>query len=300
MQRSQRTLFCTGIVLLTLLFAAALNRGVAEEKTPPTPPGLKIFSAGHSFHVFMPRILSELATSAGIVGHEQIGVSSIGGSRSIQHWDLPADKNKAKPALETGKVQVLTLAPIYLPDEGIEKLAALAFDKNPAVRVTVQEFWLPFDVYQKDYKQKKPEPVDRNARTVAEMHQEHDPYFRDMEAHLRELNTKFGKDVLSVVPVGQAAIKLRAKIIAGEAPGLKQQNDLFTDPIGHATPPLQALNAYCHYAVIYGRSPVGLPLPSVLKVANKPDYEQLNRLLQELAWEAVSEHPMTGVKKGGA
>ncbi|MBL8830588.1 MAG: hypothetical protein JNM18_26680 [Planctomycetaceae bacterium] len=297
MNHARRVLLYSGIASLILVAVSTLNDGVASEKSTPTPPGLKIFSAGHSFHVFMPRILSELATAAGIAGHEQVGVSSIGGSRSIQHWDLPADKNKAKPALETGKVQVLTLAPIYLPDEGIEKLATLAFEKNPAVRVTVQEFWLPFDVYQKDYKQRKPESVDRNARTVAEMHREHDPYFKDMEAHLTELNTKFGKPVMSVVPVGQAAIKLRAKIIAGEAPGLKQQNDLFTDAIGHATPPLQALNAYCHFAVIYGRSPVGLPLPTVLKAANKPEYEQLNRLLQELAWEAVSEHPMTGVKK---
>ena len=92
-------------------------------------------------------------------------------------------------------------------------------------------------------------------------------------------------------------IALREKIIAGQAPGLKTQEDLFTDPIGHAQPPLQALVAYCHFAVIYRRSPVGLPMPAVLARANNPAWDQnLNRLLQELAWDAVTHHPLSGVK----
>ena len=82
-------------------------------------------------------------------------------------------------------------------------------------------------------------------------------------------------------------------------PGLKAQGELFGDPIGHARPPLQALVAYCHYAVIYRRSPVGLPLPAVLRKANNPAWDDsLNRALQEIAWEAVTGHPLSGVKAG--
>ena len=77
---------------------------------------------------------------------------------------------------------------------------------------------------------------------------------------------------------------------------MKVQNDLFTDEIGHAKPPLQALAAYCHFAVIYKRTPVRLPRPSVLKNAKGAEYgDDLNRLLQELAWEAVTAHPLSGV-----
>ena len=43
------------------------------------------------------------------------------------------------------------------------------------------------------------------------------------------------------------------------------------------------------------RSPVGLPLPAQL--AQAPEAEKLNRLLQEIAWQAVSEHPLSGVGK---
>ena len=76
--------------------------------------------------------------------------------------------------------------------------------------------------------------------------------------------------MLFVVPVGQAVLALREKIIAGQAPGLKAQEDLFTDALGHPKPPLQALVTYCHYAVIYRKSPVGLPPPSALAQDQEP------------------------------
>ena len=102
--------------------------------------------------------------------------------------------------------------------------------------------------------------------------------------------------MLFLVPAPQAVIALREKVIAGQAPGLKTQEDLFTDPLGHGTAPLRTLVAYCNFAVMYRRSPVGLPVPEDLKRAKLGDQEQpLNRLLQELAWEAVVQHPLSGV-----
>ena len=56
--------------------------------------------------------------------------SSIGGSRTIQHWDIPVEKNTAKTALMTGNVDVLTLSPIFLPDPGIENFTTLALEHN--------------------------------------------------------------------------------------------------------------------------------------------------------------------------
>ena len=46
-------------------------------------------------------------------------------------------------------MDVLTLSPIYLPDDGIEKFVNLAVKHNPKVRVFVQENWLPCDIYDK-------------------------------------------------------------------------------------------------------------------------------------------------------
>jgi hypothetical protein len=256
--------------------------------------GQRVFSAGHSFHMFVPNILRELAAAAKIEAHKQVGTQGIGGSRVIQHWDRAEDMNAVKQALRTGEVDVLTLSPIYLPDEGIENFVALALEHNPNVRVLVQEFWLPHDVFKRDYQKARPQPVDRNSRTVEEIRAEHAEYFREMDEHVAALNKKHEKLAVYVIPAGQAIIALREKIIAGEAPGLKQQNDLFTDAIGHGTAPLQALVAYCNYAVIYRQSPVGLPLPGALSKANEA--EALNKLLQELAWQAAVDHPLSGVK----
>lgn len=113
----------------------------AAEKAPAK--GQRVFSCGHSFHYFMPPILTDMAKSAGIKDHQFVGLSAIGGSRVIQHWAVPDNKNKSKEALKSGNVDVLTLAPIHLPVDGIEKYAQLAMEHNPSIRVTVQEFWLP-------------------------------------------------------------------------------------------------------------------------------------------------------------
>jgi len=55
---------------------------------------------------------------------------------------------------------------------------------------------------------------------------------------------------------------------------------------------LEALNTYMHFAVLYGQSPVGLPMPAMLKNAKREAWdEKFNRSLQELAWETVSKYP---------
>ena len=81
-------------------------------KLAPITKGLRVFTCGHSFHVWVPGIVGDLCQKAGIPDHVQVGVSSIGGSRVIQHWDIAPDKNKAKEALQTGKVDVLTVPAI--------------------------------------------------------------------------------------------------------------------------------------------------------------------------------------------
>jgi hypothetical protein len=168
--------------------------------------------------------------------------------------------------------------------------------------------------------------IDHNATDLAKLKADNDRYCRDVEDYVGNLNKALGREAVFVVPVGVAANKLREKLAAGQAPGLKTQWDLFRDSWGHAEVPLQVLNAYCHFAVIYRRSPVGLPMPKAFAamkvvglngsqksprrgpgtpVASTPpvgetiseqDKEKLNRLLQEIAWETVSQHPTTGLR----
>ena len=193
-------------------------------------------------------------------------------------------------------MDVLPLSPIFLPDPGIENFTKLALEHSPNIRVIVQPIWLRWDIYEPTTKQ--PEKVDHNAITGQELRQRHAEHFQKMDEHIRALNKQFGRAVLYIAPAPQAVIALREKIIAGQAPGLKEQEDLLTDALGHGKPPLMALVAYCDFAVIYRRSPVGLPVPAILKQAKLGDQEEsLNRLLQELAWDAVLQHPLSGLRR---
>src|SRR4051794_32551979 len=118
-RQSRRCFFSTSAALA----AASLSAPAGRAEAAPITDGLRVFTCGHSFHVWVAKMLADLAEKAGIKNHRVAGISSIGGSRVIQHWDVPADKNEAKKALITGDVDVLTLSPIWLPDEGIENFA---------------------------------------------------------------------------------------------------------------------------------------------------------------------------------
>src|SRR4051812_30740087 len=72
------------------------KRAIAAPAPGEAPPkGLRVFTCGHSFHVWVVPILSELARNAGITDHQVAGVSSIGGSTVQKHWDVADEKNLA-------------------------------------------------------------------------------------------------------------------------------------------------------------------------------------------------------------
>lgn len=271
----------------------------AEGLQPPITVGQRVATCGHSFHVFTYRQVAEIAASAGLK-HELAGLSSIGGSTVIKHWAVPEEKSVVKQVLKAGKADVLTLSPIWLPDEAIEQFVKLGIKHKPALRITVQEYWMPNDEYEPVYPLQTKKKVDHNATDLAKLRDATQRYAKDIEDHVKGINQRLGKDVVLIVPVGMAAVTLREKIIRGEAPGLKQQSELFRDDWGHALVPLQLLSSYCHFAVIYRKSPVGLPMPlelRKLKDMSDDDKTKLNTLLQQIAWDTVSAHTMSGIVK---
>jgi len=284
------------LILPCLPLLAAAQVPVAEKaQAEPVPKGLRIATCAHSFHQFVYPLLDETARNAGIVGHEGAGLSVIGGSRVIQHWNVADEKNEVKKALREGRVDVLTLSPIWMPDEGIEKFTALGLEHNPGIRVIVQKFWLPNDTYEPVYPLDvhKTPVVDHDAVNLPELREKQARYDHDVDEFVGAINHRLGRDVIETVPVGKAVLALREKLAAGAAPGLRRQRDLFRDPWGHPREAVQVLSGYCHFAVIYRKSPVGLPLPKALAGTkmDAADKSALNLLLQQLAWETVQSRP---------
>ena len=286
------------LLVCVSLWGLPLSLPAQTNPTAPVTQGQRVFTCGHSFHYWVPPLLAEMAQAAGITDHVVAGLSSIGGSPALAHWKVPDDKNQAKAALTAGTVDVLTLTCMSGPDEGVRNFAKLAVAHNSNVRVTLQELWLPEDRFPFSIGNRQRKSVDEyNHATLVSVAKPHAAYFKVMEDYVQALNTELGKPVVFIVPDAQATLALRARIIAGTAPGLKKQSELFADAWGHPALPLKVLSAYCHFAVIYRRSPVGLPVPSSMAAEKNPNWDdKLNRLLQELAWEAVTHHPLSGVR----
>jgi len=272
-----------------------------ERSTPASrglPPGPRVFICAHSFMIFTGQLLPPLAEAAGIA-YQDAGTQMLGGSRTLQHWNVPDGQNLAKKALQAGTVDVLLVSPhLLLPDEGIDDFTKLGLEKNPKLRVLVQASWPTRDgnlvgTFKNEM---------RNAVSVADLQQQRAAYeamwLRSLEEQVRRLNATLGRPVVSIVPVGKAVFALRERIAQGAAPGLHQQTELFKDDLGHPLPPLAALVTYCHFAALYGRSPVGLPVPASLK--SLPRADELNSLLQDLAWRAVSTYAPSGVNAAPA
>lgn len=275
-----------------------------ETSTAAGVAGQRVFVTAHSFHIFVADRLLLLAKAAGITGHELVGKQMIGGSRVRQHWDLPDGQNPAKQALLSGDVDVLTMSHNWaVPDDGIELFTDLGLEHNPRLWVLVQISWPAFDHWEAignpaiwDPAKKISHNEERDARSLEGPRAANAGVKSVIEKQVGSLNASYGRDVIRVVPVGDAVLRLRERVAAGTIPGIKRQSELFTDPIGHGRAPVMALATYCNFACIYGRSPVGLDDGD--RDLDRLD-PKLRSVLQEIAWDTVTSCPMSGVAPDG-
>ncbi|MFO0968158.1 MAG: hypothetical protein U0793_21590 [Gemmataceae bacterium] len=293
---AKRPCLLAGFLLAAILAPVqAGGKAAADDKEGAAPKGQRVFYASHSLMWYVPTPRADAASAAGIKDHKLVGLQSLGASKTAQHWNLPEGKNKAKQALKKGEVDVLIMSPIQFPDTGIDNFVKLGLEANPDMRFVVQISWGGWDIDNQDFPKGATMRVDWE-KTPEELKKLYRRNIKAAEAQADEINKKVGKKVLFLVPSAQALVALRIRIHNKELPGLTTQAALFKDPISHPTAPLEALNTYLHFAVIYNMSPVGLPVPSMLKKAKREAWdEKLNRTLQELAWETVTSYPYSGV-----
>ena len=253
-------------------------------------PGQRVFFTGNSFLMRSVEMFPQIIEAAGIKDHRVAGTMLIGGTRASTLWEKPDAENPAKAALQAGAVDVLTTCSWrQLPDPGVDAFVELGLKQNPKFRVTVEEIWMAYDHPNASNPEKRAVTPweDATAKTLTEIHAN---YFRDLDAEVSAINRKHGRHVVLIVPTGHACIALREQIRLGKVPGILKQGELFTDMTGHPAHALGLLNAYCHYAVIYGRSPVGLAAPEAIRPVDDQYCKPLAKLLQEIAWDTVTKH----------
>jgi hypothetical protein len=294
----------------------------AVSQTRPIAQGQKIVMATHSFNVFVgptrsrdpgvtptPGPLAALAAERGKAGHETLAVQMIGGSTPMQHWnqgDGDDSKNIAKVALNKGGVDVFTMSPnAKMPEEGIDLFGDLIIKTNPNARIMVQASWSAYDG-----KGTTPSVggsgggsftnAERDSITTADLDKwiagqetRGDNYLIRLRTQLDGIDKRAGKQITYVVPSSIAVYNLRKEVLAGKVPGVAKQSELFRDPIGHPTTPTANLVTYVWYTAMYRESPVGL---QALVDKNDPNSAAREKMLQQIAWNAVVGEPKSGVK----
>jgi hypothetical protein len=279
----------------------APGAGAAPAAEAEKPAGRRLVYASHSLMWDIPDILAAEAKACGIKEHVVVGVQRNGFSTTQAMWQGGA---QSKGWLQTGKPDDFITSPMEMPDTGVDSYVEYGLQYNPKLRIFVQNNWAGFNMDgnlagktmgrgAKQWDQTTEEDL-KTLNTTCE---------KSFEDQVKKINEKYKKDekvareVAFIIPTSQANTELRTLIIQKKFPGLDKQSDLFADQIGHPKPPLWTLNSYIHFACIYGKSPVGLPIPAVLKNANNPKFdEDFNKRLQELAWKTVINYPLSGVK----
>lgn len=305
---------CTAkFALLMLLSACGMQKSLSSEAlaqlytTPLSPPDkpLRVFHLGHSLvNRDMPAMLEQLAST----GHDYR--SQLGWGATLKsHWepDVPINGfeqenahpryEDARQAAKGGKFDVLVLTEMveikdairyFDSPEYVRRWARETRTSDPKTRVYLYETWHKLD-----------DPDGWLERLDRDL-----PRYWEGELLAKGMAHGDTGGPVYVIPAGQVMARLVRHIEQGaNLPGLKSREDLFVrKPDGtldniHLNDLGNYLVALTHYAVLYHRSPVGLPYR--LKRADGRDAsapsEQAAHLMQALVWEVVTGYPKTGV-----
>ena len=273
--------------------------------SPPPPPAgpLNVFHLGHSLvGRDMPAMLAELA-GPGARYDSQLGwgtsLKAHWGDAEINGFATENDHIRYRDARQaiggggydavvlTEMVEIRDAIRSYASWDYLARWAKLAWQGNPEARVYFYETWHPLD---------DPEGwlnrLDRDPERYWE------------GEILRRALAVDGERPIYVIPAGTVfAAFTRAVAARGGVEGIAGPEDLFAltpegvrDPI-HINDLGAYLVALTHYAVLYQRSPVGLPR-ALHRADGSPataPSEEAARLMQETVWQVVRGHPLTGV-----
>lgn len=282
----------------TPLDEASLERLYAEPLAPPDGP-LSVYFIGHSLIARdMPAMLQQLAPEghsyesqlgwgAELQAHWEPDIELRGGDRENDHPRF----REAREAVASGDYDVLVLTEKVSLEDSIKYheswrylslWAQEAWRANPETRAYLYETW-----HQLDDSDGWLNRLDTDLARLWER-----------EIVDRALSDIGGDQPIYIIPAGQVMARfVRALEETGGVDGLTTQSDLFRDDI-HPNDIGYYLVALTHYAVIYGRSPVGLPIKldrADGTPAAAPGPEAA-RLMQQIVWDVVTGYPRTGVR----
>ena len=272
----------------------------ADEPKPAIPAPLRMWHVGNSWSATLPfeamglpRVFYHHTHNFGPTKPEDVLVKGWIGEA------LKKDKAQ-KNLLEKGDFDVVYLGFVQLhsPLPAMDEFFDIIQKHKPGARIYLQHAWAhcgndkqthdedDLDKYDADWAKKR----------------------AAIEAAVDAANKRAGKQVVFIIPLHDAVMKMRRMVKAGQFPKVTKQEQLFVSFDGkrdeHGNNQIYALGAYCAYAAIHGKSPEGMrpkfPADGNLtgkRDGNVPLDDEQNAVLQKLAWETVSKYPYAGVAK---
>lgn len=279
---------------------ARLDALYAPGLAAPVAP-LRVFHLGHSLvGRDMPAMLAQLA------GQGHAYESQLGWGTSLrEHWEPELqingfDNENAHPrfraaheAIDSGEYDAVVLTEMVEIKDAIryhrsadylQRWADGAWAANTATRVYLYETWHSTD-----------EPEGWLERIDRDLSQ----YWEGRILYPALGGTE--ERAIYVIPAGQVMARFARELARrGGIGSVLTTDELFSDEI-HLSDLGIYLVALTHYAVLYHRSPVGLPYR--LKRADGTDAlapdQEAARAMQEIVWEVVTSYPKTGVSGDG-
>ena len=269
------------------------------EAVEKTDNGLWVVSIGHS--CVAPAIFPTVSISraAGYENHlhlMQFGGAGHGAARA--QWNRPENTQEAKPALALGKIDVMTFG--HLVDAGgrthgcdvedYKRWIDFALDHNPDIRFYIQDLWpwLPTEG----------RSVSLEDFDLAQFESQMDHVTEVLSEVVHELNDEY-PDRIHVLPVGPGVVELVRRLQTDRLPGVDalvvspeefadtKRIGLYRDMI-HPSNVSATLEGYVYYACLYGHDPRECDAAAF-------DDPVLDELIRDVAWRAVTDHPLSGV-----
>lgn len=267
---------------------------------PETP--LRVYHLGHSLvGRDMPAMLQQLAEAGVGPGHGYHSQTGSGAELEA-HWepDIPIkDGEKANDhpafreaheAVGSGDYQAVVVTEKIGLEASIKYHDAWRYltlwtekarQANPEVRVYMYETWHP-----------------RNWEDWLGRLERDLPNLWEREILDRAMADDRITSPIYVIPAGQVFAAVERRLAEGPVAEIAGAEMFFRDLI-HLSDAGAYLVALTHYAVLYGRSPVGLP-HNVNRADGSPAEvvsPEAARLLQEIVWQVVTGYARTGVSQ---
>lgn len=166
-----------------------------------------------------------------------------------------------------------------------EEVAEFGVKHNPNFKVLWQAGWNVHD----GLGISKNGPA-RDAVKISDLQAALDKNRKAVEVRVDAINKKLGANVVLLVPVGDAFVRMRAMVVDGKFPGVAKQSELFNDDMPHQGKLGSLLQDYCIFTALHHRSPAGLNVTLDKTIT----YKQAE-ILQRIAWETVSNYPYAGI-----